>query len=73
MGKEMSGKVAERASGQGRRGFLKLASLGAVASSVTAVAGAGTAAAAEALPSGTTGSGYRETPHVRKVYELARF
>jgi anaerobic selenocysteine-containing dehydrogenase len=55
-----------------RRQFLKLASLGAVAGTA--------AAAASLLPSPTTaaapepeGKGYRETAHVKRVYELARF
>ncbi len=56
----------------GRRQFLKLASLGAVAGTVAAVTGKGerTAQAAEPEPQGR---GYRETAHVKKVYELARF
>jgi hypothetical protein len=54
-----------------RRDFLKLASLGAVAGTVAAAAGAErTAEAAESQPGG---KGYRETAHVKKVYELARF
>lgn len=51
-----------------RRDFLKLAGLGALASGATVVAGG--AEAAEAAPEG---SGYRETDHVKKVYETARF
>ena len=54
-----------------RREFLKLAGLG----SVTAVAGAASVAApgeAKEEPSATA-AGYRETAHVRKAYELARF
>jgi len=54
-----------------RRQFLKLASLGAVAGTVAAVAEDGKpAAAAEPEPQG---KGYRETAHVRKAYDLARF
>jgi hypothetical protein len=56
----------------GRRQFLKLASLGAVASTVAVVAGQSQRPAQAAEPE-TEGKGYRETEHVRKVYELARF
>jgi hypothetical protein len=55
-----------------RRDFLKLAGLG----SVTAVAGAAAAAvpaAAMEQESSAGAAGYRETAHVKKVYELARF
>ncbi|MFD1694704.1 twin-arginine translocation signal domain-containing protein [Roseibium aestuarii] len=55
--------------GAGRRDFLKLAGLGTLASGATLVAGE--AVAAE-TPS-ETAAGYRETDHVRKVYETARF
>ncbi|MDX6752254.1 twin-arginine translocation signal domain-containing protein [Geminicoccaceae bacterium 1502E] len=54
-----------------RRNFLKLASLGAAASTVAAVAGR-PAEAADPAAAKAHGS-YRETPHVRKYYELARF
>lgn len=56
----------------GRRNFLKLASLGAVASTVTAVSGKAAEATEVVETTGREG-GYRETPHVRKYYELARF
>jgi hypothetical protein len=56
----------------GRRQFLKLASLGAVAGTVAAVAGEAQNPAQAAEPE-PQGRGYRETEHVRKVYELARF
>jgi DMSO/TMAO reductase YedYZ molybdopterin-dependent catalytic subunit len=57
---------------RGRREFLRLAGLGAGAAAVaTAVAG-GEARAVEAEPE-SRGQGYRETPHVRKYYQLARF
>jgi hypothetical protein len=53
-----------------RREFLKLAGLG----SVTAVAGAASVVApVEAKEPSAQGAGYRETAHVRKAYELARF
>jgi len=53
-----------------RRGFLKLAALGAVGGGAAAAAGAGAASAA-AKPE-AKGQLYRETEHVRKYYELAR-
>ena len=56
----------------GRRGFLKLAGLGAAAGTVGAAVGVEPATAAEAVAE-TTSSGYRETAHVRQVYALARF
>jgi hypothetical protein len=64
-------KKEQKASAAKRREFLKLAGL----SSVTAVAGAASVAAlAEATEEpGATTAGYRETEHVRKAYELARF
>jgi anaerobic selenocysteine-containing dehydrogenase len=55
-----------------RRDFLKLAGLG----SVSAVAGAAVAAvpaAAKEQEANAGAAGYRETAHVKKVYELARF
>lgn len=55
----------------GRRDFLKLAGLGAAgAAGAAAVPAAATAEVAE-VPSRP--KGYRETEHVKKVYELARF
>jgi len=53
----------------GRRDFLKLAGLGTLASGATLVAGTAEAAEVDAA----AGSGYRETDHVKKVYETARF
>jgi hypothetical protein len=61
----------QKASAAKRREFLKLAGLG----SVGAVAGAAIAAVpveAKEEPS-PSAAGYRETEHVRKAYELARF
>jgi anaerobic selenocysteine-containing dehydrogenase len=55
-----------------RRDFLKLAGLG----SMTAVAGAAAASApaeAKQQEPNPRGAGYRETTHVKQVYELARF
>ena len=61
----------QEAKGAKRRDFLKLAGLG----SVTAVAGAAATVvpveAKEEAPG--RAAGYRETVHVKKVYELARF
>jgi hypothetical protein len=64
-------KKEQKAGAAKRREFLKLAGLG----SVTAVAGAASVAApAEAKEElSARGAGYRETEHVRKAYELARF
>lgn len=59
-----------------RRDFLKLAGLGGAAAAGAAAAavvgGAGTARAAVAEGDGGR-RGYRETAHVRRVYELSRF
>lgn len=55
--------------GADRRNFLKLAGLGTLASSAALVTGEAAAAANPA--EGATG--YRETDHVRKAYETARF
>ncbi len=54
----------------GRRDFLKLASIGAVAAGVAGVTGREVVAEPD---TGTRHSGYRLTHHVKKVYELARF
>jgi hypothetical protein len=54
-----------------RREFLKLMGMGGVAGAATLAAGAvGSAEAGEAAKPQT---GYRETAHVRKFYETARF
>jgi hypothetical protein len=57
-----------------RRSFLKLAGLGTVGT-VAAAASAVTASADELAPkgSGHTRSEYRETEHVKQMYDLARF
>ena len=58
----------------GRRDFFKKAGLGAGAASAVAVGLAGRKAGAAAPSPGTANSaGYRESPHVKKYYELARF
>jgi hypothetical protein len=64
-------KPEQAAKQAGRRDFLKLASVGAVAGTVAAATGA-TSTEAEAA-SEEHGEGYRETAHVKKFYELARF
>jgi hypothetical protein len=56
----------------GRRDFIKLAGLGAAAGSVGLATGIAPAAAATAVPESPT-KGYRETDHVKKAYEVARF
>jgi hypothetical protein len=54
-----------------RRDFLKLVGLGSLAGAATAVAGGNAPAAqAEEKPQG---AGYRETPHVKKYYDTAKF
>lgn len=54
-----------------RRDFLKLLGLGGVAGAAALAAGGEPqAAAAEATPEG---AGYRESPHVRKYYDTAKF
>ncbi|MCP5366164.1 MAG: twin-arginine translocation signal domain-containing protein [Hyphomicrobiales bacterium] len=58
-----------------RRQFLKTAGLGAGAAGVAATALAVKApeADAAAAPAGKPRAGYRETDHVRRYYELAKF
>jgi hypothetical protein len=64
-------KKDQEATAARRRDFLKLAGLG----SVTAVASAAVAAAPAEAKEEENGraAGYRETAHVKKAYELARF
>lgn len=54
-----------------RRQFLKLAGLGAAGAAATVAGAEPAAAAVKAEKPGK--QGYRETPHVRTYYELARF
>lgn len=60
--------MSETKSGSSRRDVLKLATLGAPVAAVSMVAGTKAEAAVEAA-----GSGLRETEHVRKYLESARF
>ena len=53
----------------GRRDFLKLSALGAAAAGTVITAGSATADEAKTV----SGSGYRETEHVKTFYETARF
>ena len=62
----------DKRTGASRRGFLRLAGFGSVAAGAALVTGNDTAEAAEAKP-GPNAAGYRETPHVKKVYEVSRF
>jgi nitrous oxide reductase len=56
-----------------RRDFLRVASVGAVAGAAMAVAGGGAAEAAVETEAADGGKGYRETPHVKTFYKLARY
>jgi hypothetical protein len=55
-----------------RRDFLKLAGLGTLAGAAAAASGTPATAKAATVKS-PDGSGYRETEHVKKAYELSRF
>ena len=55
-----------------RRSFFKKAGLGAGAVGAVAFGLPETAAAAELGSGKTGGSGYRETDHVKRYYEIAR-
>lgn len=61
--------------GVDRRSFLRGVGLGAGAAGAVAAltVAAGPAAAAEAVSAPGSADGYRETAHVRRYYELARF
>lgn len=57
-----------------RRSFLKSAGIAGAAAGVAATAVAsGSKGSEAAAPAGPRSAGYRETDHVRKVYELSRF
>lgn len=64
-------KKDQEATGAKRRDLLKLAGLGGI-SAVAAAAAAAAPAEAKEEPS-RTAAGYRETPHVKKAYQLSRF
>jgi hypothetical protein len=53
----------------GRRDFLKLSALGAAAAGTVIASGSATAEQVKSV----SGSGYRETEHVKTFYETARF
>lgn len=55
-----------------RRDFLRAAGLGSVAGAAAVATGIGSAEAASP-DEPTGGGGYRETAHVKKYYELAKF
>ena len=67
MSRKPQGEKARK--GTDRRDFLKLAGLGGIAGGAAMVAGKDEAAAEAENPR----RGYRETDHVRKYYELAKF
>ena len=54
-----------------RRDFLKLVGLGTVAGAAAVAAKAG--GQAKAQPAKPGSAGYRETAHVKRVYDLSRF
>ena len=53
----------------GRRDFLKLSALGAAAAGTVIASGSATADQTKSV----SGSGYRETEHVKTFYKTARF
>lgn len=69
----MNGRHPDRErDGLARRDFLRTAGLGAVAGVGAVALGGGNDAEADA-PSDTAKGRYRETDHVRQVYDLSRF
>lgn len=64
-------KNTKEARNVARRDLLKLAGLGGVAGAAAIAASGGTAEAA--VKADGKGTGYRETEHVRKYYDLAKF
>lgn len=65
----MTEKTRGPEDGASRRDFLTLAGLG----TATAAAALATGDTAEAGAAPDTGSGYRETDHIRRYYDTARF
>ncbi|MEE2698958.1 MAG: twin-arginine translocation signal domain-containing protein [Pseudomonadota bacterium] len=55
-----------------RRNFIKAAGFVGATAGVAAIASKSKPVKAN-MPAGKTGSGYQETKHVKKYYELARF
>jgi len=72
IGRELEGHMVDvkEKAGTDRRDFLKLASLGTMVGGAAVVAS--TNAQAEAIEA-ETGSGYRETVHVKTYYESVKF
>ena len=65
-------KPSEKKVDAGRRSFLSLAGASAVAGGAV-IASGGTPAEASEVAEGQDTKLYRETDHVRRVYELSRF
>jgi len=65
-------KPDRKAEGMARRDFIRTVGIGAVAGVGAAVVG-GTDDAEAKAPAPTTKGRYRETDHVRRVYDLSRF
>lgn len=65
-------QTEKKAATADRRSFLKLAGASVVGSGA-AIAATVTPAAAASTPEAATGTAYRETDHVRRYYELAKF
>lgn len=59
--------------GLARRDLFRVAGLGVGALGAAAAGVTATGGTAEAAPAETRTTGYRETDHVRKVYEVSRF
>lgn len=68
--KKDDGKKARVTVSQGRRSFLTLAAIGAPAAALAATGGAARAATPTMA---ANAAGYRETAHIRKYLETARF
>lgn len=66
-------KSDPKAKGLDRRAFLRTASVGAMAGVGVAAVGLADDAEAKAPETSTESGRYRETAHVRRVYDLSRF
>jgi uncharacterized RmlC-like cupin family protein len=72
--KEMTEQTSDpKAKGLDRRDFLRTASVGAVAGVGAAAVGLDSEAEAHAHETTARDGRYRETAHVRRVYDLSRF